>query len=215
MTVFMPPINLDDHATPWAKAIQQRMDDVELAASRSTNEGNNANSTQVAYANVLARQIADLAKTEAGLATAQTTLAKNVTGLANVVSLLGSLASAGVSTDSGMALPTSDGNATLFVPVGMTTLVYTVAANGSGLNSTGSTGSVLLEVTGPNGNSGYASTTVEAGAQRFVSCSTVGTVTGLVAGQSVTFQTSLKSNTPWAANAANWISTQVVGTFQP
>jgi hypothetical protein len=60
MTIFMPPINLDDHATPWAKAMQQRMDDVELAASRSTNEGGNANSTQAATLNSIAKQIAAL-----------------------------------------------------------------------------------------------------------------------------------------------------------
>ncbi|MET4703105.1 hypothetical protein [Frigoribacterium sp. UYMn621] len=194
MPVFMPPINLDVNATPWAKAMQQRMDDVELSASRSANEGANANSTAAATLNVVARQIADLKA---------------------VVALLGSLSATAIYNNSGMALPTGVQTVYLTVPAGMTKMSYTAFAFGSGRNPTGATDNVLIYVTGPTGNSGIATVSVAPGATQYVSAGTVGTLSGLVAGQQMAFQTSLSANSAWAANAGNTINTQVLGVFQP
>lgn len=55
---FTPKMNLPDAATPWGKAMQSRVDDLERGASRAANEGKNANSTQNATLSALAQQIA-------------------------------------------------------------------------------------------------------------------------------------------------------------
>jgi hypothetical protein len=215
MTVFMPPINLDDHATPWAKAIQQRMDDVELAASRSTNDGENANSTAVATLNSIAKQIASILQNQTALATAQATLASTVSGLANVVSLLGSISATAIFNDGGMALSTPARYAYLTVPPGMTKISYTAFAFGSGKNSTASAANLLIFVTGPTGSSGIATVSVTPGATQYASSGTVGSMSGLTPGDVMSFQTGLTTSTAWAANSGNTLNLQVLGVFQP
>jgi hypothetical protein len=194
MSVFMPAINLDDHATPWAKAMQQRMDDVELAAMRAAQEGSNASSTASSALTVLARQVADLK---------------------NVVSLLGSLSATAVVNNSNMALPTGTASLYLTVPPGMSKLSCTAFAFGFGRNPTASADNLLIFVTGPTGNSGIATVSVAPSATQYVSAGTVGTISGLVAGQKLGFQTSLGANSAWAANPGNTINTQILGVWQP
>ena len=195
MTVFMPPINMDDHATPWAKAMQERMDDVELAASRSTNEGLNANSTQAATLNTLAKQITALPIPTGWFQQ------KNGFGL-----------TAEYFVD--QVIP---------IPAGKSTVVLTVIGNVSALDMT-SGGVAVAQATIQVGGNGFVWSTPNVTASKDAGASIVNNVitpavgfqqTGLVGGSNITVSMSLTATNPSAfpANASNFATLTVSAIF--
>jgi hypothetical protein len=201
MTVVIPQTAFDPAATVWARWVEEAIKSLQADSVLKTQNDANVNQGQGATLTTLGQTIRDIQSTNASLAA---TIA-NQKSLALPTSF----------STLGMALPAGGTSytASLTVPANMTQCAYVMLVYGSGINSTA--GNSFLGVTIQAPGSGAATAPAAAGVSAYASRGANGLLTGLTPGQTLNFQAMIYSTGSWAANAANALHIQVMGTFMP
>lgn len=215
MTVVIPQTAFAPEATPWARWAEQAIKSLQADSALKTQNDANVNQGQSATLTTLGQSIRDIESTIADLATTNASLAATIASQNTIIANQKSLALPTSFSTSGMALPPGGTSytASLTVPANMTQCAYVMLVYGSGINSTAGNGFLGVTIQAPG--SGAATAPAAAGVSAYASMGANGLLTGLTPGQTLNFQAMIYSTGSWAANAANAIHIQVMGTFMP